>query len=96
MKNTQTILTAICMRAGSHSAQQSYFDLSCFCQSTIIVSLYVMIHTFLQTNTEFSVSMLVVGNKFQSFQSAQCSVQVPLRGTYMFVYKNNIVLLKAC
>ena len=67
MKNTQTILIAICMRAGSHSAQQSYFDPSCFCQSTIIVSLNVMIHTTLQTNTEFSV------NKFVSVISV-CSV----------------------
>ena len=73
MKKTQTILIAICMRAGSHSAQQSYFDLSCFCQSTIIVSLNVMIHTTLQTNTEFSVNMLVVGNKFVSVISV-CSV----------------------
>ena len=73
MKNTQTILIAICMRAGSHSAQQSYFDPSCFCQSTIIVSLNVMIHTSLQTNTEFLVNMLVVGKKFVSVISV-CSV----------------------
>ena len=53
-------------------------------------------YTFLQNNTEFAVNMLVVGNKFQSFQSTQSSVQVPLRGTYMLEYKNNIVLLKAC
>ena len=84
----------ICMHAGSHSAQQSYFDLTCFCQSTIIVSLNVVIHTFLQTNTKFSVNMLVLDISLSHFSPLSVQYKCPW-GALICLY-TKIVLLKAC